>query len=110
VNTGAEEHWVEIGLTILEAGERTANLPEDTKLVPYYVRIRGFATTPVDKGDFVEIETLIGRRIAGEVLRVQPAYGHDFGEPIEELLQAGREARARLVLVAEGEAGRGHAD
>jgi hypothetical protein len=81
---------------VLEPHERTAKLPEDTKKVPYYVRIRGFLEGEAEIGDTVTIETLIGRRVQGDLLAIEPAYGHDFGRPVEELMEAGCEARALL--------------
>ena len=37
----------------------------------------------------------------GEVLRIEPAYGHSFGQPIEELMEAGCEARGLLRSLEE---------
>jgi 2-amino-4-ketopentanoate thiolase alpha subunit len=91
-----DTHWIEIGYVVLQPEQRTGHLPDDTKSVPYYARTKGFVAGEVRVGDTVEVETLIGRRVTGEVLTLHPVYGHDFGEPIEELLQAGREARAIL--------------
>ncbi|MFH0916200.1 MAG: 2-amino-4-oxopentanoate thiolase subunit OrtA [bacterium] len=94
--------WVEIGFVVLEPGERTGHLPEDTKATPYYVRLRGFAEGGLAVGQTVTVETLLGRRVEGELLRIDPEYGHGFGKPIEELIDAGREARA-LLRTLEGE-------
>lgn len=91
--------WVEIGFTVLEPEERTAHLPEDTRRVPYYCRLKGFAEGDPRVGDIVEVETQIGRRIKGEVLRVDPPFTHDFGLPVPELIEAGLEARAMLGLL-----------
>ena len=107
VGTERGKHWIEIGYVILEPEQRTAHLPDDTKVVPYYARMKGFVEGDVKAGDMVEIETLIGRRVSGEVLRLNPSYGHDFGEPIEELLEAGGEARAVLARAMAEEADRG---
>ena len=50
---------------MLEPEERTAHLPDDTKKVPYYVRVRGFLEGDANVGDTVTMETLIGRKGAG---------------------------------------------
>ena len=97
-----DRRWAQIGLVVLEPKERTARLPDDTKKVPYYVRVRGFLEGEAKVGDTVTIETLIGRSVQGELLRIEPAYGHSFGQPIEELMEAGIEARG-LLRSLEGE-------
>jgi len=99
---GPRRRWAQIGLVVLEPEERTARLPDDTKKVPYYVRVRGFLQGEANIGDIVTIETLIGRSVQGELLRIEPAYGHSFGQPIEELMEAGIEARG-LLRSLEGE-------
>jgi hypothetical protein len=94
--------WVEIGFTILEPADRTGHLPEDTKRVPYYVRVKGFAQGEPALGETVTVQTLLGRSVEGEILRIDPEYGHGFGRPIQELIDAGSEARA-LLRELEGE-------
>jgi len=102
MTSGAGRRWVEIGFVVLEPEERTAHLPEDTQRVPYYVRVKGFADGEPEVGDMVTVETLLGRLVDGRVLRVNPEYGHGFGRPVQELIEAGEEARA-LLLALEGE-------
>ena len=98
---GSNRRWAQIGLVVLEPQERTARLPEDTKTVPYYARVRGFLEGEASVSDTVTIETLIGRTVQGELLCIRPAYGHGFGQPIEELMQAGLEARHLLRSLEE---------
>ena len=98
---GPGRRWAQIGLVVLEPEERTARLPDDTKKVPYYVRVRGFLEGDANVGDVVTIETLIGRRVQGELLCIDPPYGHSYGRPIEELMQAGFEARGLLRSLEE---------
>ncbi|MFH1834481.1 MAG: 2-amino-4-oxopentanoate thiolase subunit OrtA [bacterium] len=93
---GPSRRWVEVGFVVLEPGERTARLPEDTKGVPYYVKVKGFADGEPQVGQTVTVETLLGRHVQGEVLRIDPEYGHSFGRPVEELIDAGKEARTLL--------------
>jgi hypothetical protein len=92
----SSRRWVEVGFVVLEPSQRTGHLPEDTKSVPYYVRLKGFAEGEPEVGQTVTVETLLGRHVDGEVLRVDPEYGHGFGRPVEELIDAGREARELL--------------
>ena len=98
---GPSRRWAQIGLVVLEPEERTARLPDDTKKVPYYVRVRGFLEGDANVGDTVTIETLIGRKVRGELLCIEPSYGHSYGRPIEELMQAGFEARSLLRSLEE---------
>jgi hypothetical protein len=93
--------WVEIGFVVLEPSERAQHLPADTAAVPYYVRLKGFAGGDPQIGQRVEVETLAGRRVEGEVLRLEPEYGHSFGGPIRELIEAGSEARLLLRTLGE---------
>ena len=96
-----EHRWVEIGFVVLKPSERTGHVPADTRRVPYYVRVKGFVDGEPQVGQRVTVETLLGRRIEGEVLRLDPEYGHDFGGPIQELIDAGCEARALLRALKE---------
>ncbi len=96
MSTAAQRRWVEIGFVILEPRERTGHLPDDTRQVPYYCRLKGFAIGEPAVGDVVEVETQLGRRMSGEVLRINPPFTHDFGEPVKELIEAGLQARAIL--------------
>ncbi len=97
----SSRRWVEVGFVVLEPSQRTGHLPEDTKSVPYYVRVKGFAEGEPEVGQTVTVETLLGRHVDGEVLRVDPEYGHGFGRPVKELIDAGREARALLSTLKE---------
>ncbi len=85
--------WVQIEKTILEAGSRAPGVPDDTAALPMTARIKGFALSEGGTGDEIEIETVIGRRIVGRLVVVEPRHGHDFGGPIKELTAAGIEAR-----------------
>ena len=93
--------WVEIGFTVLQPSERAEHLPADTAAVPYQVRLRGFADGDPRLGQRVEVETLSGRRVEGEIVSLDPQYGHSFGGPIQELIEAGAEARRLLRALGE---------
>lgn len=88
--------WVQIRQTVLEAGERAPQVPPDTKEVPLELWVKGFIDEPAQVGNRVTITTLTGRKVTGELVRVNPAYEHDFGRPVPELLPIGLELRKIL--------------
>jgi hypothetical protein len=91
VEEAPERAWVEIHAIILPAGQRAAQVPEDTQRVPLEMRVKGFLAQPAVVGDEVEIVTVVGRRLRGTLVMVNPPYTHSFGSPIAELLTVGRE-------------------
>ncbi len=92
----AQGAWVEIHKIALDAGERAAQVPEDTRQVPLELRVKGFLVTAAAMGDEAEIETLTGRCLRGRLIATNPAYNHSFGPPIPELSGIGGEVRAIL--------------
>lgn len=89
--------WVRIHDVVLEKDERTSNLPDDTKNVPLEMWVKGFLLSDEAKiGDFVEIETYIGRKVAGYLVESNPYYNHDYGKSVPEILYIGRQAREIL--------------
>jgi hypothetical protein len=56
-----------------------------------------------NKGDIVEIETYIGRKIEGTLLEINPYWDHDYGKAVPELLYIGRQARELLEEGADNE-------
>ena len=91
-----EGAWVEIHSIILPAGQRAPQVPEDTQRVPLEMRVKGFLAQTAVVGDEVEIVTVVGRRLRGTLVMVNPPYTHSFGPPIAELLTVGREVSALL--------------
>nr|WP_273039763.1 2-amino-4-oxopentanoate thiolase subunit OrtA [Tepidanaerobacter syntrophicus] len=85
--------WVQIHKTILKPEDRSPNLPEDTKREPLEMWQKGFLTQNAHIGEIVEIETIIGRRVKGKLVKINPPYSHNFGKPIPELLSIGKELR-----------------
>lgn len=82
--------WVQIHRIVLRPEQRPANLPEETRAVPLEMRIKGWMITETATlGDAVTIRTAIGRDMSGRLIAVNPAYGHDFGQAVPELLAAG---------------------
>lgn len=90
----AKGSWVQIEQVVLEPGQRAPQVPDDTKAVPLMLWVKGTLLEDAAIGDSVEIETAIGRRIAGKLVAENPPYTHGFGRPIPELLSLGNEFRA----------------
>ena len=79
--------WVRIHSVLMEAGERSPGIPEDTAKVPYELWDKGFLISDkAEIGDTVKIETITGREIRGTLLETNPSYDHDFGEFVPEIL------------------------
>lgn len=84
--------WVEIEKVVLTPEQRAPTLPEDTKRVPYVLRVSGFLIDPAEIGGPARIRTIIGRELSGLLKTVNPSYSHSFGTIIPELLTIGTEA------------------
>lgn len=81
--------WVEIEKVVLNPDERADSLPEETRQVPYMLRVSGFLQEDAELGQEVRICTLIGRELAGTLRVINPSYTHSFGETVPELLKIG---------------------
>lgn len=92
----AARSWVEIHQVVLTPEERAPGIPEDTSKVPLEMRVKGFLIEEAELGDMVEITTPIGRRLKGRLLEGNPAFRHDFGAPVPELLEIGRQLKELL--------------
>jgi hypothetical protein len=100
--TGQQGDWVELSFVVLESGERAPGLPPDTAATPLVARVRGFLEAGATVGERAAVQTLAGRRVEGTLVRVRPAPGHSFGEPVPELLPIGGELRGRLGVEPPG--------
>ena len=87
MNSTKKGDWVQIHQIVLKPEERAPQVPEDTKKVPLELWVKGTAPNDAKIGSLVEIETITGRRVKGELTAVNPRYKHDFGEFIPELLK-----------------------
>jgi len=87
---------VDLGVTILKAGERAPQVPADTANVNLEMKVKGILTSDAKMGEEAEIETPIGRKIKGRVLEANPEYTHKYGSPIPELSPIGKEIREIL--------------
>ena len=92
----AKGTWVEISSVVLEAGERSPHVPDDTQNVPLELKTKGFLTKAGFSDGRAEIETVAGRRMVGTLTAVNPAYTHGFGPPVKQLITIGNEVRAIL--------------
>lgn len=77
--------WVQIHQIVLKPEERAEHLPEDTKKVPLELWVKGFAQNDAKIGGEMEIKTVTGRTVVGELFAINPRYIHDFGNYVPEL-------------------------
>jgi hypothetical protein len=89
MSTVSRGTWVQIEQIVLDPAERAPTLPEDTRRVPYVLRVSGFLLEDAGIGDEARIRTLIGRELSGALTAVNPGYSHSFGETVPELLDIG---------------------
>lgn len=89
--------WVRIKRTVLRPEERSGNLPEDTKKVPLDMWDKGFLLNEqAELGDWIMVETIIGRKIEGEFVQADPSYDVNYGESVNETLYIGIQLRELL--------------
>ena len=79
--------FVRIRKTVLQPEERSANLPEDTKLVPFKMWVKGYLLEEAEMFEIVSIKTVDGRIEKGRLKEVFPTYKHNYGEYVEEALK-----------------------
>jgi 2-amino-4-ketopentanoate thiolase alpha subunit len=87
--------WVEVEMIVLKPEERAPSLPEDTRKVPYVMRVSGFLLEDAALGQEVRVRTRIGRELSGQLVTVNPGYSHTFGETVPELLMIGTQGDGR---------------
>ena len=88
--------WVRIHRVILPAEERIANLPEDTKKVPFEMWVKGHLLEDGELGDQVRIRTVSGREEHGTLIEVNPQFDVNFGAFVPEILEM--DVRLRTAL------------
>ena len=88
--------WVRIHRVILPAAERTANLPEDTRKVPFEMWVKGHLLEDGEIGDEVRIKTVSGREEHGTLIEVNPQFDVNFGRFVPEILEM--DVRLRRAL------------
>jgi hypothetical protein len=93
--TAKQGDWVRIHSIVLTAKERNPQVPEDTARVPLEMWDKGFLLNDeAAVGDEVEVETIIGRKVKGTLLEIAPAWDHDFGRCVPEIIRIGRQLKA----------------
>lgn len=86
--------WVRIYSVVLRPKERQGSLPEDTKKVPFEMWDKGFLINDSAQiGDAVEVETIIGRKISGELVEANPNFEINYGVGVTETLYIGKQLR-----------------
>ena len=78
--------YVRIRRTILKPNERSTNLPEDTKKVPFKMWVKGYLLEDSDCFDIVTVKTVTGRLETGRLKEANPPYKHSYGDFIPEIL------------------------
>ncbi|MFZ5966018.1 MAG: 2-amino-4-oxopentanoate thiolase subunit OrtA [Bacillota bacterium] len=89
--------WVQIYNIVLTSEERAPQVPEDTKKVPLESWVKGFIQVDAEIGQEVDIVTMTGRKVQGKLVAVNPAYTHNYGKFVPELLQIGIQVRGILA-------------
>ncbi|MCL2497338.1 MAG: 2-amino-4-oxopentanoate thiolase subunit OrtA [Symbiobacteriaceae bacterium] len=92
----AQGSWVTIERVVLEASARALNLPDETRVTPLRMWVKGTLLAEAAIGEKVSVITVTGRREHGTLLEVNPTYTVDYGSYIPELRQIGEQVKARL--------------
>jgi len=79
--------YVRIRKTLLKSGERSPNLPNETKEVPLKMWIKGYLQEEADLFDIVTVKTLTGRYETGRLKEANPPYKHSYGDFVPEILE-----------------------
>ena len=95
--------WVMIEKVLLEPENRASHLPEETKKVPYIIRICGYLMEDANLKDTVKIKTKIGRIHEGKLIEENPSYKHNFGDTVKELIDINVSLREELAGLGEFE-------
>ena len=85
--------WVLIHRNVLEPSERAPQVPDDTKIVPLEMWVKGFLQADAEIGDEVTVVTRTKRQEHGRLLEVNPCYTHSFGKFVPELLKVSEQVR-----------------
>lgn len=86
--------WVLIHKIILKPEERAPQVPDDTKLVPLEMWVKGYLKNKeAEIGEEVTIITRTKREETGKLIEVNPYYTHSFGKFIPELLKISDQVR-----------------
>jgi len=79
--------YVRIRKTVLKPEERSSNLPDDTKQVPFKIWVKGYLQDDwADLFDIVTVKTIDGRLETGRLKEANPPYRHSYGDFVPEIL------------------------
>ena len=88
--------WVRIHRVVLEPSGRAENVPEDTKMVPLEMWVKGHLLEDCELGRTAVVRTRTGRTETGTLLEVNPQYVIDYGDFVPEVLEIDDRLRAAL--------------
>lgn len=77
--------FVQIYKVVLSGTRRADNLPQDTAVVPFEMRIKGVLLQSANIGDLVRIKTATNRIESGILIKHNPHFSHNFGGHIPVL-------------------------
>lgn len=80
--------WVRIHNVVLNAKERTARIPDDTKQCDLEMWVKGqLLDENAEIGDVVTIRTATGREEKGTLVEEGPYYTHSYGKFVPEIIE-----------------------
>lgn len=92
--TAKKGDWVRIHKIVMHAGERAPQVPEDTAKVSFEMWQKGFLINETaESGSIVDIQTVIGRKVSGTLIELEPYYTHSFGKCVPEILTIDQQLR-----------------
>ena len=92
--TAKKGDWVRIHKIVMHAGERAPQVPEDTAKVSFEMWQKGFLLNEeAEAGSVVDIKTVIGRKVSGTLIEVNPYFTHSFGKCVPEIQKIDQQLR-----------------
>ena len=85
--------WVKLHIEVLKPEERAPQVPEDTKIVPLEMWVKGILQEDGEIGTEAQVLTRTGRLVSGTLCEINPRYTHSFGDFIPELMLIGDQAQ-----------------
>lgn len=86
--------WVLLHQIVLQPDQRAPQVPEDTRSQPLELWVKGHLLEDAQLGQEARVRTRTGREVQGILLEAAPAYHHDFGAFVPELMRVGDMVRA----------------
>ena len=79
--------FVRIEKTILQAEERTAKIPDDTKAVPFKMWTKGILQNDCELGEQATVITMSKRQDTGTLVEANPMYELNYGDFLPEMIE-----------------------